>query len=184
MSIASGRYTFGPEGGELLVHTGRTGGAAKAGHDLVLEVTSWSGTLELGEEPSRSSISLSADGGSLRVREGRGGLTKLDEDDKAGIAQTIDEEVLTGGTIEFRSTAVEPGPDRGRLHVQGELELQAATAPVEFELAIADDGRLTGTATIKQSDWGIKPYSALFGALKVADAVTVTVDATPASESA
>ena len=27
------------------------------------------------------------------------------------------------------------------------------------------------SAIVKQSDWGIKPYSALFGALKVADEV-------------
>ena len=40
---------------------------------------------------------------------------------------------------------------------------------------------LTGSATVKQSDWGLKPYSALFGALKVADEVTVTVDANLAS---
>ena len=31
---------------------------------------------------------------------------------------------------------------------------------------------------IKQTEWGITPYSALFGALKVADEVAVAVDAT------
>jgi hypothetical protein len=35
---------------------------------------------------------------------------------------------------------------------------------------------VTATARIKQSEWGIKPYSALFGALKVADDVEVTFD--------
>ena len=30
---------------------------------------------------------------------------------------------------------------------------------------------------IKQTDWKIKPYSALFGTLKVADEVEVAVDA-------
>ena len=30
---------------------------------------------------------------------------------------------------------------------------------------------------VKQTDWGIKPYSALFGALKVADEVEVAIDA-------
>ena len=41
----------------------------------------------------------------------------------------------------------------------------------------ADNGRLTGTAALTQSDWGIKPYSALFGTLKVQDEITVEVDA-------
>jgi hypothetical protein len=31
-------------------------------------------------------------------------------------------------------------------------------------------------ARVKQSEWGIKPYTALFGALKVADEVEVTID--------
>jgi polyisoprenoid-binding protein YceI len=177
MSIAPGTYTLGPENGELLVHTGRRGGAAMAGHDLVIEVTEWSATLELAEDPGASSVSLRADGGSLRVREGQGGMTKLGDDDKQGISQTIDDEILRGGAIEFRSTTVEPGAGPGQLRVRGELELAGATEPAEFALMLGDDGHLTGEATINQSGWGIKPYSTLFGALKVADEVKVTVEA-------
>ena len=40
------------------------------------------------------------------------------------------------------------------------------------------DGEVSGSARIKQSRLGIKPYSALFGALKVADEVEVSVEAT------
>jgi hypothetical protein len=177
MSIAPGKHALGPENGELLVHTGRTGGAAKAGHDLVIEVTSWNATLELGEDPARSSIALGAEGGSLRVREGHGGISKLDDSDRQGITRTIDEEILRGAEIEFRSSAVEPGADADQLRVRGELELGGTTRPVEFALLLGKDGHLTGEATIKQSDWGMKPYSTLFGALKVADEVKVTVEA-------
>src|SRR5207248_580528 len=139
----------------------RTGGAAKAGHDLVIEVASWSAALELAEDPSQSSVALSADGGSLRVREGHGGMGKLDDYDKQGIAQTIDEEVLGRSAIEFRSTAVARGTGAGRFRVGGSLELGGTTAPVEFDLAL-EGSRLTGEATIRQSDWGMKPYSTLF----------------------
>lgn len=177
MSIAPGRYTFGPESAELLVHTGREGGAKKAGHDLVIEVTSWNATLQVADDPASSSVVLSADGGSLRVREGTGGITRLGDEDKRGISQTIDEEVLRGAQIEFHSTAIEAGPDAGRLRVRGQLELGGRTGPVEFELLLGENGKLTGEAMIKQSDWGIKPYTTLFGALKVADEVTVTVEA-------
>jgi hypothetical protein len=34
-----------------------------------------------------------------------------------------------------------------------------------------------GRAVVKQSDWGMKQYSILFGALKVADEVEVAIDA-------
>jgi polyisoprenoid-binding protein YceI len=177
MSIKPGMYELGPQNAKLIVDTGRSGGAAKAGHDLTLEVTAWNGTLQLGEEPSDTSVTLHVDGSSLRVREGRGGIKKLDDDDKQNIRQTIDEEVLRSTSIDFRSRAVEGAPERGGLTVRGELEFAGRANPIEFDLDVADDGHLTGRATVKQSDWGIKPYSALFGALKVADEVEVTVDA-------
>ena len=57
--------------------------------------------------------------------------------------------------------------------MQGELTLVGKTAPLAFDVAVGADGALSGSAVVKQSDWGIKPYSALFGALKVADEVEV-----------
>ena len=36
---------------------------------------------------------------------------------------------------------------------------------------------VTGSASVKQTDWKVKPYSALFGTLKVADVVEVSIDA-------
>lgn len=173
MAIAPGTYTLGPESGELLVHTRRQGAAAKAGHDLEMIVTQWTATLEISEA---SSLALSADSSSLRVREGRGGMKALDEDDKDNIRQTIDDEVLKRTPIEFRSTEVEGTADGDHLRVYGELELMGQTRPLELDLETTDQARLTGRATVKQTDWGMKPYTALFGALKVADGVEITVE--------
>jgi hypothetical protein len=166
-------HTFGPENATLTVRTKRKGAASKAGHDLLIEVTSWSATLDLGEDPAAT---LTADASSLRVLEGTGGVMALDDDDKAGIAKTIDDEVLMRTPIEFRSTAVELRPDGGPGEVTGELELAGRSHPISFELTAAD-GRLTGSATVKQTDWGMTPYTALFGTLKVADEVEVAIDA-------
>jgi polyisoprenoid-binding protein YceI len=175
MPIPAGRHTLGPDDGTLTVRTGRTGAASKAGHDLVIEVTSWRATLDLdGGDPA---VALTADARSLEVREGSGGMSGLDDDDKANIEQTIDDEVLRGGTIEFRSRRVEPGAGGDALRVEGDLDLLGTRRPVAFDLAAAGDGRLTGRATLKQTDWGMKPYSALFGTLKVADEVEVAIDA-------
>ena len=176
MPIASGTYTFGPQNASLLVYTRRTGAAAKAGHDLTLEVTSWSGTLDLDDNPGKNRIALTADGGSLRVREGKGGMQALGEGDKASIQQSIDDDVLKRSAIEFRSSAVESGADGSRLHVRGELELLGRSHPISIELTV-DDGRLAGTVTIRQSDWGLKPFSILFGTLKVTNDVGVEIDA-------
>jgi YceI-like domain len=165
---------FGPDNAVLTVRTWRSGAAAKAGHDLVIEVTSWEATLD------PEAVTLTADAGSLRVIEGTGGIQALDDDDKAGIEKTIDDEVLKGTAIEFRSREVELGRD-GSGTVRGELELAGERRELSFELTVGEDGRLTGTAIVKQSDWGMKPYSALFGTLKVADEVEVAmVAAVPA----
>jgi len=177
MPIPPGRYTLGPGDGTLTVRTGRTGAASKAGHDLVIEVTSWQATLDLPDGSAERSLTLTADPGSLRVREGSGGVQALGDDDKQNIAQTIDEEVLRGGAIAFRSRRVEAGPDGTGLRIEGDLDLVGTSRPVAFHLDAGADGRITGSATLRQSDWGIKPYSTLFGTLKVADEVEVAVDA-------
>jgi YceI-like domain len=173
MSIEQGTYELGPAGGVLSVRTGRTGAAAKAGHNLVLHVTAWKATLQLGDE---AVIVLDADAASLRVHEGTGGMQALGDDDKASIEETIDDEVLKRQAIAFRSTSVAVAAEGGTLAVEGELTLVGETRPVAFELAI-DGGRLSGSAVVKQSDWGISPYSTLFGTLKVVDEVEVVLDA-------
>jgi polyisoprenoid-binding protein YceI len=175
VSLQAGTYELGPDDGTLSVRTRRTGAAAKAGHDLVIHVTAWEAMLRIGDDPADTSIELDADAASLRVQEGSGGLQSLGDDDKANIETTIDDEVLKRRAITFRSTAV-TGAD-GALSVQGELTLGATTRPLGFDLAVGDGGRLTGTAVVKQTDFGMKPYSALFGALKVADEVRVEIEA-------
>ena len=67
-----------------------------AGHDLLIRVTAWEATLDVGEDPAQASIVFSADSSSLRVHEGVGGMQELVEEDKESIQQTIDDEVLQG----------------------------------------------------------------------------------------
>jgi hypothetical protein len=171
MSLTPGTYTLGPDDAKLTVRTGKAGAASKAGHNLLIEVPAWSATLTLGDA---AQLELTADSRSLKVLEGSGGIQSLGEDDKANISQTIDDEVLKGGAIEFRSENVEATP--GVLRVRGELNLHGNRLPITFELSLGEDGRLRGEAIVKQSDWGMKPYSALFGTLKVVDEVRVEID--------
>jgi polyisoprenoid-binding protein YceI len=166
-------YRLGPDDGTLSVRTQRTGAAAMAGHNLLIHVTSWEATIELGD---RTTVALDADGSSLRVEEGSGGMQALQDEDIENIRQTIDDEVLRRERITFRSTSVEPAG--AGLHVEGDLTLNGETRPLAFDLALTADGRVEGAAVVKQSEWGMKPYSGLFGALKVVDEVEVAIDAT------
>lgn len=175
MALQPGTYALGPHSGRLTIRTSRQGAAQKAGHDLVIEVQTWGATVEIAPDITRSVFEFTADSRSLNVLEGTGGLKALTEKDKRDIVKTIDKEVLKGTPIAFRSTSVRPEDD-GRLHVTGDLELGGGSNLIAFDLA-ESGGRLTGSAVVKQTTWGMKPYTALFGALKVADEVVVAIDA-------
>lgn len=175
MELAPGIHTLGADRGRLWIRTRKYGAAAAAGHDLLIEVTRWEAMLEVGVQRAVTRIRLTADPRSLKVLEGTGGMTRLSDDDKASIRETIDKEVLEGRSIEFVSTAVRPEEDR--LRIEGQLELAGRVHPIDFELILGEHGRLTGAAIVKQTNWGIKPYSGLFGTLKVVDEVTVEIAA-------
>ncbi len=176
MAIQPGRYELGPQDGKLLLRTTKGGAASKAGHNLLIEVERWSATAQFADDLAQSVLGLNADSTSFKVLEGTGGIKPLDADEKEGIAQTINQEVLKGTPISFKSTAVRPDSE-DRLHVTGDLDLVNDVNVIAFDITVADDGRVTGTATVKQTEWGLKPYSALFGTLKVSDDVDVEIDA-------
>src|SRR5262249_11733245 len=93
MPLSPGCHQLGPDNGSLRIDTARKGAAAKAGHDLVIEVTSWTGSLEVGNDGDVSALELEADPRSLEVREGHGGVMELKDEDRADIEQTIADEV-------------------------------------------------------------------------------------------
>ena len=103
MALPHGSHRLGPDDATLSVHTKRTGAAAKAGHNLRIVVGAWEATIDAGDE---TTMSLTADGGSLRVVSGEGGMQKLGDEDKENIATTLDDEILGRRTISFRSSGV------------------------------------------------------------------------------
>jgi polyisoprenoid-binding protein YceI len=179
MALREGVYQLGPEPGRLLIKTGRTGLGARAGHDLVIEATDWTGRVIVNaSDPAQSSVSVEVDVASLEVQEGTGGVKPLTGSDRAEIKRTIREKILhttQHPAITFRSASV--GGTQEALTVDGELTIMGATHPVTVYGTVGDDGWLRANATVLQSHWGIKPYSALFGALKLADDVAIEVGA-------
>jgi polyisoprenoid-binding protein YceI len=176
MGIAGG-YRLGPESGRLLVHTSRTGLGAKAGHDLTIEVTRWHGHATVDTaDPANSSVTVQVDADSFRVRQGTGGVKPLTDADRALIKKTLGEQVLHTAqhpTITFRSRRVDGSA--GSFTLDGELTIIGITRPVTVQGGVTD-GRVVGGATVVQSRWGIRPYSAFFGALRLRDEVKVDLD--------
>lgn len=173
MALRSGTHTVGPDDGTMQVRTYREGMAQRVGHDLVLDVGQWEATAEVGEDGTLSAVRLEADAHSLRVSDALHGVKPLSDKDRAGIHKSI-EKTLRGQPIAFRSSAIEAGG--GRVTVTGELDVAGTTRPASFEIDPAADGRVGGTLPVTQSEWGIKPFRGLMGALKVRDTVEVVLD--------
>lgn len=175
MALSPGTHSVGPDDGSFRVHTYREGVAQKAGHDLIIEVGQWRASVEVGQDGSPTAVSFEADPRSLQILEGRRGVKPLTDSDRADIRSNIDEKVLRGEPISFNSRAVDLAD--GRMVVEGELTIAGRTKPASFELRLGEDGRVIGTLEVAQSEWGIKPYRAFMGALKVRDTVEVVLDA-------
>ena len=175
MALQPGSHSVGPESGSCRVHTYREGMAQKVGHDLIIDVGKWTASVEIGEDGSPESVLFEADPRSLQVLEGHRGVKPLTDSDRADIRSTIDGKILLGHPIKFSSNAVELSD--GRMVVGGELTIADSTRPASFELRLGRDGRVTGMLPVTQSEWGIKPYRAFMGALKVRDTVEIVLDA-------
>jgi hypothetical protein len=171
MALPAGTHELGPGAGSLQVKTYREGVAQAIGHDLILEVMSWSATVTVGDDGA-TTVELNADSGSLEVREGLRGVKPLSDKDRAEIKKNIDGKVLERKPVSFRSTSVTVGD---RIAITGELAIGSASRQQTYELA-EHEGRITGTLPVTQSDYGIKPYRGLMGALKVRDGVDVVID--------
>ena len=167
------------DGGQLAVRTDVTGRASKMGHRLTIAVTSWTATVEWsGDAPT--AVSLTAEVGSLEVIHGEGGLTPLIGPEKivakANALKTFDANRYP--TIRFRSveiTAVAAG-----YRLAGTVEIHGVSKEITVDVDVTDSGdrwQIGSETTVRQTDYKITPYSQMFGAMKVADEVTVTFDA-------
>ncbi len=178
MTVKSGSHSIGPENGQLTVSTYVGGMGAKMGHDLVLQATRWSGTVNLdADNPAASSVQVSVDAGSLEVVQATGGLKPLTDKDKGDIAQNQEKTLQYGKhpQITFQSTAVTGSAPN--LSVQGNLTITGNTKPVTLAVNVADAGgeaKVTGSTKLTQTDFGVKPYSKM-GALKVKDEVDLQI---------
>src|SRR4051794_25875121 len=59
VTLTDGTYRLGPSTGRLVIRTGRAGLGRRAGHDLTIEATRWSGeAVVIVGDPDRSSVSV------------------------------------------------------------------------------------------------------------------------------
>jgi polyisoprenoid-binding protein YceI len=168
--------------GQLLIHTGVAGPAAKTGHRLTIGMQTWQAMVNWrGKEPVGVDLTVSVD--SLEVLKGEGGVTPLGGPEK-GIARSNalkSLDVKKFPHIRFTAADIAKSPEGFRL--SGTVEIHGTSRPQMIDLKVEDRGDLwamTAQVPITQSDFVVKPYSLLMGAIKVADQVTIDFSATHA----
>jgi len=135
----------------LTIHVGKTGAFSGLGHEHEVRAPIHSGTADIGSHPA---VEIHVNARELRV------IDKEDSDkDRAEVQKTmLGPEVLDSEghqEIVFKSTAaVSVGQGRWALH--GNLTLRGQTRPITVQVTLKD-GRYSGEAAVKQTDFGIKP---------------------------
>jgi hypothetical protein len=175
VAATSGNFRLGPDAGRVVIKTSRAGLAAKAGHDLTIEVTRWSAHVQVPTEEegglTAATVGAELDLGSLEVREGKGGAKPLTDGDRREIKKTIGG-ILGSGTASFTSTRIiQSGASGGA--IEGTATLNGKSQPARLQVTAPGDGQYRGGGTLNQTAFGIKPYSGFFGALKLKDEVVV-----------
>jgi polyisoprenoid-binding protein YceI len=165
---------IGPRNGRLTVHTSRAGVVAQVGHDLTIEMTRWSGRLRLGAHPATSELTVTVDMGSMRIVDGTGGITPLSERDKHEILRNARRILSVDRYPEGTFVAEEIGEDS----VDGTLSLLGTSHALRLTYWV-DGERYRASGSVRQSDYGIEPFRAFFGALRLADAVRVEAELDP-----
>ncbi|MDZ4235163.1 MAG: YceI family protein [Dietzia sp.] len=176
--MATTEWALDSSDGQLLVTTGVTGPAAKMGHRLTLTLT-WQATVHwIDDAPSE--VEVVADVGTLEVLRGDGGVKGLSSPEKV-LARSNALKVFDADRypqIRFHADDITGGDDGYRL--AGTLEIHGTARPYTVDLHVeklADTWRMSCEAPVSHSDFGLKPYSLMMGAMKVTDEVTVSFTA-------
>jgi polyisoprenoid-binding protein YceI len=148
-------------------------------HDHEIGVKSFTGRIVVPESgASGGSLELDIDAKSLAVLD-----QKVSEEDRKKIFDAMHNEVLESAKhqkITFKSVSVsdvkQTGNDAYSFTLSGDLTLRGVTKRIAVPVALTitpQQLRATGKYTLKQTDFGIKPYSAAAGTIKVKNEVVV-----------
>jgi polyisoprenoid-binding protein YceI len=177
--VAGTVWSLDASDGELVVRTGVTGRAAKMGHRLTIAMNSWQATVRwAGGEPVEAELAVAVT--SLEVLRGEGGLKPLSGAEKtlarSNALKSLDADRFP--QIRFQANDIAKTGDGYRL--SGTLEIHGMARQRAIDLRVDDVGnswRLCCEADVRQSEFGVKPYSMLMGSMKVVDNVIVSLTA-------
>jgi polyisoprenoid-binding protein YceI len=155
--------TFDAKAVDCRVSVFREGLLTSFGHDVTLRVTNLS--LDVGDDDG---ITADFDPSSLRVTD------DIPESHRKDIERNTEKTLETRKypKIQFRSASVVRDGDRAR--IEGDLTLHGVTSPISAE-ARDDGAQWNAKFVLDQRKFGVKPYAAPLGVLKVKPEVEVNI---------
>ena len=172
-------YRIDKDGSQFTIHVTAEGLLSKFGHDPIIAIRDFEGEVHFDPvAPEDSSLSMTIRVESLEVTS-----TNIVDKDRREIEQNMKKDVLRANvhsSVRYETlgvSAAKLADDRYRLNLDGELELRGVTRnqALSAQLTVSDDQiKGSGEFKLKQSNFGIKQYKALGGALKVKDEVTIS----------
>jgi len=174
-------YSIDPQQSKIEIQVAKDGFLKAFGHDHLVSATKYSGEIQLdAAKVEDSSVSFIVETPSLKVID-----PGESEKDRNEVQETmLGKEVLDAmqyPQIKFASSSVKSKSTSNgnfELQIEGTLTLHGATKPfiAPVRLHIATDGTITADAEVSllQSDFGITPYKAAGGTVKVKDKLKLT----------
>jgi hypothetical protein len=158
---------------EIHVFTYKAGLLARVAHDLRLKLQRYEFTLQDGRLSGYCEAASLVVEGAMTPQ----GLDRdaLSEHDKQQILETVRTEILQTerfGRVELDARVSVRG---GLVHIEGMLTLRGRTLAIESDLRSGAAGLWQASFEITPSRFGIPPYKALAGAIRLQDRVTVVV---------
>ena len=159
---------------ELLVETAREGLLSPVGHDLELHATIV--TVDIDDEAGTVDARIDARAIHLRgaVVDGRVESGRISASDTRTIEGHLRDDVLEVGRhpeIRFGGKLTGATPSGGHV-VEGTLTLRGLSRPLVIRTTREGENELAEVA-LEQTDFGIKPFRAMLGALRVRSRVLI-----------
>ena len=165
-------FRMAPEQSKFTVQAFAEGVFSAFGHDPVILIREFQGDVQFVPGTfENASLSMIVDPNSFTV------TNDVKEKDRLEIESTMREQVLETGKypeIVFRSNNIsvnKAGEGRCRVRIVGDLTLHGTTQKniwISAEATLSDDRlQAQGAFSLKQTEFGIKPYSAAGGTIKL-----------------
>jgi polyisoprenoid-binding protein YceI len=151
----------------ITIHVGKAGLLSMAAHDHWISAPIASGVID---ESGAPRVAFTVKSASMMVKPD----PKVDAKSQDQVQKNMEEmtiETAKYPEISFRSTSVVKAAE-GQFKVEGTLNLHGISKPVSLNVKREGES-YTGHTAIKQTNFGIKPISAVGGTVKIKDAVDI-----------